>query len=290
MFGDMVLGGNCNGDSYGACTCLYDPTTMAGPDVKCNQIPVLTVQSIFKKVKNNYLSRLILTPNINDTKIIPNVIGNHSVGTLAIVCPKRKSKLVIDPVAFRGTKSVTTDFYVMGCDLRELNWSFLSGFTKLNSLNVVVSSNFHVTFFSTIPSATLTSLSIFSLNSVTDLNGFSNNSMKAPAKLPRGLSQVYIVYCYDLGDAALQNFLAKWVTPSSTNTLTLLEVAGTSLTKIPADVTKFNMLDHAHFYENFKLMTIQKGAFHFNATVEDVFLDASEIDYVADDAFKGNIT
>jgi len=229
MFGDVVLGGNCKGDSYGACTCLYDPATMAGPDVKCNQIAVSTVQSIFKKVKNNYLSRLILTPNINDTKIIPNVIGNHSVGTLVIGCPKRKTMLIVDPAAFSGTKSVTTDFYTVGCDLRKLNWSFLSGFTKLTSLNVVVCSNFHVTFFSTIPSATLTSLSIFSLNSVTGLNGFNNNSMKAPAKLPKGLGQVYIVYCYDLGDAALQNLLAKWVTPSSANTLTLLEVGGTSL-------------------------------------------------------------
>ena len=287
MISGFVSGENCKGDSYGPCSCSYDPTTMTGPTVNCYRIPVSTVQSFFKKVKNLHLSKFSLTPNINDTKIIPNVIGTHTVGILEFTCPRRRSRLVIDSAAFSQTKSVTTDLYIKHCDLVNLNWSFLSGFTKLSYLDIEYCSNFHVTFFNTFPSATLTSLSIFSLSSIMGLNGFKNIYSKTPAKLPNGLSQVYIIYSYDFGDDALKNFLAKWVIPSSKNTLTYFEVAGNSLTKIPSDVLKFNQLNTANFYENVIPLTIPPGVLNFNATVQTVYLDDSHITSVPDGAFKG---
>jgi len=120
------------------------------------------------------------------------------------------------------------------------------------------------------------------------LNGFNNASLKFPASLPNGLSSLYVGSCYDLNDVAMQNFLSKWVTPTSTKKLVFLNVVASRLSNIPKEVSKYTKLTTAGFFGNLAPMTFKKGAFNFSDPVEAFNNDFSQINSIEDGAFIGN--
>lgn len=288
MIGSTI--GQCI-DSFAPCVCEYDSSTMFYPWVTCNQVPVATVKTIFSKIKSNdYLEKLIITPNRNDTKIISNILGNRvTTGNLNLGCPTRSIPLVIDPAAFsNATKEVTSVLTILNCELNKLNWAFLSGFNNLVSINVLSCSNFHSTF-STFPSASLTRLTSLYLKSIIELDGFSSSTIRFPPPLPNGLESLYIGYCYNFGSVALGNLLTKWVTPTSQDTMLLLAVTGNNLTQIPPDVSKFKSLAFVEFYENMQPLKLSKGAFNFSTPVQAIYMDYSKIAFVPTGAYSGKL-
>lgn len=278
--------GNCD-ECFLSCTCEYDQFTMKGPEVECNRVPVSTVKIIFNEVQTRFIEKFILTPNINDKGIIANVIGNHLIDSLVLTCPLRSSSLIVDPAAFSFTKNFTSSLTIKGCDLIQLNWAFLSGFSKLSSLSISNSANLHNTF-STLPSTTLPRLTSLSLFSIMGLNGFTDPRVQFPRPLPNGLSSLFVGSCYDLNDVAMQNFLAKWVTPTSSKKLVFLNVVASRLSNIPKEVSKYTKLTTAGFFGNLVPMTFKKGAFNFSDPVEAFNNDFSQINSIEDGAFIGN--
>jgi len=111
-----------------------------------------------------------------------------------------------------------------------------------------------------------------------------------PPIVSQGLTEVTIRYCYDFGDDALEHLFAKWITPSSVDTLTRLELTGNSLTQIPLDVPKFKNLDFLRLYENMVPLTIQSHAFNIQLPLNSrsiLMLDDSEIQSIEPGAFQG---
>lgn len=254
----------------------------------CNRVPVTAVKNVFNKVKDpSYIYSLLLIPNLNDTKITDNIIGYHTISALTISCPARKTNpLIVDAAAFTATKLVTSTIQITGCDLKLVDWSFLKGFSRLFFFSIQYASNLHTTFY-TMPSSTFTSLNYFSLYGIDGMNGFSNTSLKFPPPVPKGLSAFWVWFSYDLTTAAVQNLLAKWVTPTSTNTLTNVVLGGNNLTTIPPDVSKYTKANDVNFWDNSQPMSIQSGAFNYSIPIQSLLLEASQIMSVSPGAFIG---
>lgn len=257
-------------------------------NVVCNRVPVVEVKNVFGKVKDPYyIYSLLLIPNVKDTKIIANTVGNHTISALTISCPARKKNpLLVDSAAFTVTKSVTSVITITGCDLKLVDWSFLKGFSRLFFLSIQYSSNFHTTFY-TMPASTFTSLTFVSLYGIDGMNGFNDTSLKFPPPVPNGLSAFWVWFSYDLTTAAVQNLLATWVTPTSTNTLANIVVGGNNLTTIPPDVSKYTKTNDVNFWDNSQPMIIQSGAFNYTTPVQSLLLESSQITSVSPGAFIG---
>lgn len=209
-----------------------------------------------------------------------NVLGKVTVGSLGINCYSSSLPLTVNPSAFTGTKLVTSSLTLSGCDLSKLDWTFVTGFTNLSSISISSSSNFHTTFY-TLPSASLTKLAILSLASG-DLNGFSSSSVNYPAVLEQGLKGLYINSGYGphadsgpqytttgMSDTAIEFFLAKWVTPTSSKTLNNLALNNLYLTRIPSDVFKYTNLTKFEIKDNRKFLVVQANSFNISQRNDD---------------------
>lgn len=255
--------------------------------VVCHRVPVNKVKSVFMKVKSPFnIAQLLLTPNGQDYQVISNIIGNHSIETITLNCPNRKNNpLVVQQNAFTLTESSTTELNIENCDLRLLNWSFLKGFSNLDTFSVKYSSNIHLTF-STFPSKSLKSLSSIYWYSIVGIGNF-NSYTKFPAPLVNGLTKLRIWSCDELGDNSMNIILNKWITPASRSTLNNIQLAGLNLTKIPLEMSKYNNLNTLYFSENIHPMTIQAGALNFTSPVLYMYFDVANVNSISPGAFTG---
>jgi len=265
--------------------------------VCCSNISGKRVKTAFERNKIYHIDQFIFHLEKNKDKNIPaNVIGNHSIGKIAIYCPGKNSPLRVDSEAFSLTKSVTDTLNISNCNLQYLNWSFLKGFSNLSSLYIVAnSSNLHQRFY-TLPTRTLLKLEVFSLDSVLGLNGFNRTCLKFPAPPPKGLTDFTIENCYDMGTAALQNLLTKWVTPTSVETLIYLSLSNNSLTSIPAEVSKYQ-LGGLKISGNLQPLTIQSRALnvigtypYFRFFEPSIILSDSKITSISPGGIQGKST
>ncbi len=223
--------------------CQSSTSTDGILSVLCNNITGKRVRTAFERSKIYRIDQFVFKLENNKDQNIPaNVIGNHSIGKITIHCPGKNSPLRVDSAAFSLTKLATKSLTISNCNLKYLDWSFLKGFSYLSSLNIVAnSSNLHQRFY-TLPTRTLAKLEIFHLDSVLGLNGFNHTCRKFPAPPPKGLTELYINNCYDVGTDALQNLLTKWVTRTSRRSLESLSLSNNSLTRVPSEVYRYGLV------------------------------------------------
>lgn len=279
---------NCR-SSVAPCIC-NGPAWDSSTEITCNRVSVTTVRTMFGRLTNTVaIGALTLTPNANDTMIPANVIGKQKIAQLTLNCPSRFTNFRVDRLAFASSAQTVSSVSISNCDLFMVDWSFLTNFTKMTSFSVSSSDNIHWTF-NTFPSGTLTSLTSITLQKIRNMNGFQNPYFKYPAIVAQGLTAVTIKYCYDFGDDALENLLTKWITPSSVDTLTQLDLSGNSLTQIPLDMPKFKKLYVLRLFENLVPWTIQSYAFNIElppSSRSTLMLDDSEIQSIEPGAFQG---
>ena len=265
--------------------------TSSGLNVFCSQVSVNTMKSIFTKVKSPYyINKLFLLPSRNDSKFIAGIIGNHAVGLLTLNCPARRTNpLIVDPAAFSVTKNITRALTIKNCNLKILNWSFLTGFLSLASLTVLDSSEFHTTFY-TLPTKTLSRLDYFELNSVLGLAGFENKSLTYPPPPPNGLSSFNIFFSYDVSDDVVENILKNWVTPTSQDTLIEIGLREAIITKVPLELLRYSQLEIVEIHGNQNPLIIQSGAFQFTQPDPTIFFVNNDgLNSVSPGAFTGTI-
>ena len=197
----VMLAGPCNGWLDDGCAGDYSPCYCEDFTVYCRDIPAVSVKSAFSRITTSqhlYKFYLFLSADpgdINSTQLMADLIGNVTTfQTIDINCwyPSYINQwgLVIDANAFRSTKSVTRELSILNCDLSQLNWSFISNFTNLQSLFLSGNDNFIASFY-TLPSASLPRLTDLAIRASSGLNdGFLNLSLRYPEPLKQGLSLV----------------------------------------------------------------------------------------------------
>lgn len=282
----LALTGSATGDPFSPCH-SYTIVDSSQIDVQCIGVRLSTVQSVFKKLNIKYdINEFFLIPNTKDQNIPANLIGNQTVRELVLSCPTRRNySLSVDRLALTSTKEVTATLYIENCDLKTLDWSFLSGFSLLESLYIDYSSNLPNTFY-TLPTSSLTRLVMFSLNNVLGIEGFNNNSLKFPKPVPNGIASLWIWFCDNITDTTMDNILTKWVTPTSADSMNSFQLAGADITRIPSDIFKYTQLEDVTIFDCFKLSTIQYRSFNFEK-VPTIYLDHNVISSVSPGAFSG---
>jgi len=183
-------------------------------------------------------------------------------------------------------------FGIENCDLSQLNWAFLNGFTKFSDIGIGNCDNFAATF-NTFPSASLTALSKLSLGKLSDMDKLVATSYRYPTVLKNGLTHLTIadvVYPSTTTDTILQNFLANWITPSSRKTLRELRLDGNSMTKVPSEISKYNNLIDVNIW-NSQPWIVQSNAFNMtkNTTIDarSLSISSSKITSIQPGAFQG---
>ena len=273
-------------DPFSPCESEYIPSD--GLTVYCDGVAAETIRAVFNKVKTPvYIDELVLTPKTKQPNVISNIIGSHTIGTITLSCAIRKTTpLIVDKAAFTSSKLVTKTLNIDNCDLNQVDWSFLRGFSSLSTFYIQFSSNVH-TKFHTLPTLTLTNLKNVYWLSVMGLNGFSSNSLKFPPSPPNGLADFQVRSSYDANDDAFQNILEKWIVPTSRRTLTTLKLYENTLTKIPLAVSKLNALTNAWFFGNAITLNIKPGTFNLTNSVQLLGLAGAKITSIDPGVFSG---
>lgn len=264
-------------------------TSSGQSSVVCDGVRINTVKTVFNRIKTPYyIDRLTLILNNRDYQITYNIIGNHSIGTIILNCPNRnKNPLVVNQNAFTLTKSSTIRLDIYKCDLRKLNWSFLKGFSNLNTLSINYASNIHLTLH-TLPSASLSSLTTVIWYSIIGIEGFKHYT-RFPAPIPNGIYAFWIYYCDELNTDVTDTILKKWITPTSQNTLSSLRLVGLNLIKVPPEVSKYTQLSDMEIFENIHPMAFQLNAMNSTVPVQIGFFDNSYINSISAGTFTGKV-
>lgn len=302
LFIDRALGGCTVNVSPCTCTNTTGVNNTFSININCQNVPVTTVKTVFSGALPYNISQVTIIPNVNDTQIISNITGNHSITTLVLDCSYMANKsLNVNSSAFTLSKLGTTNITIQKCDLSRLSYSFLTGFTNLTTFYIYNSSNFHTTFY-TLPSSSLGKLKNFWLNQVKGINGFSNSSFKYPKSIyvatnyaSAPITSVLIgntgtgLNCTDckIGDTALNSLLKNWIQPSS-SMLDSLQLMGNNLTTIPSYVNKyFVYLTVIDFSRNQQPLNIPTNAFYANRPIKTMDFRYSIISNIGDNAFQG---
>lgn len=129
----------CN-DDYTPCTCQRHASE-GYEEVYCNSNTTLAaVRSAFRNSNGGEVIklRLIMSGEGQELPAIPaEVAGGKLLYEIEVICGSsldRTPVLKVHPAAFKSTRDTVKEFGITGCDLSELDYTFLTGFSFLQSL------------------------------------------------------------------------------------------------------------------------------------------------------------
>lgn len=276
MVGSAVSQASCpNGENYAPCTC---PATGV---VACAGVSVSEIQAIFARTTPSTLLELDLTIGAADLSLPANLIGSHQVSDEIFVrCNQAAPQAItINRDAFRSSNGVL-QFEVYYCDLKSLDWSFLTGFNQLNYLAIEYLSTINQGLWATLPALpALTTLEVYQCPA--GVNEWTNFPT-----LSTGLVNFYL-NADNLQDAAADRILG-WIRTSSAATLQTLDISANKLTRIPPLVNSFTKLANLDVSRQQLpgLQALTASSTSFTAPVTTLMLDTSGIASITG-AFQG---
>lgn len=144
-------------------------------EVACEGIDLdpSVVQSVLNRTTKDPTMLRVTVPVSNESMTIPeDAYGGKRVLYTVLTCSSTSAPIIIDSEAFRSSRDASRAFEIRGCDLGQLNFAFLAGFSALRALKFDGSFNTS-SAFRTFPKSlgTVTDLSIADSP---DFNNFSS--------------------------------------------------------------------------------------------------------------------
>ena len=286
-------------DSYPPCVC----STSGG--LVCNRLPLADVKKAFNRtvVVNEsivQLEELHLSPSVADEPSpIPRDLlessGQLRFTTIYLSCPKDRFQLMVHPDAFTGTQNHTIRMRISLCDLSRLDFYFLHGFRRLESLKIWYSFDAHLAGWNRFPDLpALSDLGIYQC-------GGLNNWTSFP-QLVNGLKEMDL-QGNGLNDDSMGRIL-DWALKSSAGSLQKLLIGaymdGNNLTKIPSQIGSFHRLDHLDLsgrYNSdkkspkpFGIATVSSCLLSFGSTVKSLNIQSAGLSFIKPGAFQGDFS
>ena len=200
----------------------------------------------------------------------PNFLGDRRLShKLSISCSEltgsNNVSLEIDLNAFSSSKNTLQRFSIMECEASRLDFSFLSGFHKLEELIMINLANLAKTNWSRMPA--LHSLKSFGLSIDEPATYWKETAIDNLPKCPNALEKVSLQLDHfgdGISDTILKNFI-----DSSGETLTNLNIYTANLTRIPSNLSSFKRL---HTFElickaSAKIKVIESNSFNFTVPI-----------------------
>jgi len=180
-------------------------------------------------------------------------------------------------MAFESTKEIVTSVEVTNCDLTELDFKFLNGFSNLVTLIISSSQNLAASFQTLPLLPKLSTLEIHHCSNLDQLTSFP---------ILNGIQSFLLYENPDLGDESVDNILTWMGDSPNADSLVNLGLNANNLTKIPSGISKFTSLNSLELQNN-KIPVVKTGELSFTAPVKSLFLYSDELETIEKDSFQG---
>lgn len=263
-------------EDYSPCTCGQN----AEGNLYINCIDVLPtdIQAAFSRTTALDIYSLVLILPASGGDIPADLLSGKRALLIDFIGPSKDSfQLIMDPGALRSSSSYTMQLVISKCNLIQLDFSFLRGFSRLEELRLDYVSN--IKPIENLPPLTnLVGLAIDNSQGFEALTGF-------PAVAFSQLNHLYL-YNDELNDLATGIILDAFVSSASANTLEVLTLSKNMITQVPQQVTALpSILNFALSNNNITLITT--GALSL-AAPSKVYLNNISLDAIEADAFQGD--
>lgn len=270
---------------YSPCTCSLSPE---GKFIGCFNVLAEDVRGVFGNPNTSSIDlyhRVRINLNVSDETIPEDLLNSRTASHLEIHCPDRNPyRLQVDPKAFSPSYDVLTTLEIANCDLTKTDFSFLSGFFRLDKLTFTSCSNLHVMFPSTLPSlGSLTDLAIHRSYDLRELTTFPTLSKGLKAFRLYGNAETSA-----LNDPAVGRIL-DWVLESSAGSLETLQLNYNVLTEVPAQISRFKALHSLYIQNNF-ISLVPSCSVLFTAPVRSFAFHSSKLQHLKPNAFQGDFS
>lgn len=268
-----------NGEDYSPCTCLPDL------EIQCDRVKASVIQDVFSRTSAIDLNRFEMTQSPEENVIPADLLGNKRFRTIVLLCPADDHTPKIDSRALLSSAEHTTGLWIDGCDLTLFDFTFLTGFDRLEDLRIYWSSNVHRAEWANQP--ILPSLSQLTINNCPGLNDWTRFPL-----LAKGLNGFYLHGALDVQDEAMDRIL-NWILRSLDTDVTLrnLDISGNALTRIPRAIASFRSLVDIDISNNYasQIKSIPAGSFAFSPDVpmQYLYLSSNQVNSIEPGAFEG---
>lgn len=277
--------------------CSYRNKSRSSVEVNCENLSVLEVFGAFRRspFRNKEIDKFtfnIKRPSSSShpsVELPEDIIDDHQIGSIRLYCPEEDKSSVrislrIDMNAFRYSQNFTTEIVLRGCDLGDLDLSFLKGFDQLKTLSIDRATYF-LKSFGTLPP--LKALNRLSLRACAEDLSSGKALPEFPPALVHGIAELCLSYHDDLDDSILSRIL-DWVLVSSADTLREFDIfQNKKMTTIPTPVREFKKLVYFSASHNGLPLSLSEDSLNFSGPMENIHLTSSQIDNILPGTFKG---
>ena len=225
------------GENYHPCRCDNAQPDVLPPEIHCDSFAsIAEIAQVFRKTTRSHLiySFKLTAPEDADELDIPdNFLARHRINdSILLICAGRltgnnnrtiPTKLSIHPDAFSASRDTLKGIFSNDCDFDNL--TFLTGFRNLEVFN------FH---FYNRPD----DKGPIVWDGIAFLSALMKSSL--PILSSNRIKQI-VFYGVEFGDEEADRTV-QWVLDSASETLQLLMMAGTKLTRIPSAISNFKHL------------------------------------------------
>lgn len=218
-----------------------------------------------------------------------DLINDYVIKSIRLYCPEQEDSdsripLRIDINAFRSTQNNTTEIVLRGCDLGDLDFTFLSGFDQLKTLSIDRATDLHKSFVTLPP---LPSINRLSLRACTESDISENTWKEFPEPFVRGITELCLSFHNNLDDSMLSRIL-EWVLKSSADSLREFDIfQNKKMTTIPPQVGNFTKLVYFSASHNGLPLSLSEGSLKFGGPIENIHLTSSQITNILPGTFEG---
>lgn len=252
----------CIDEDFSPCTCILFTVEENVIVVECEEISSEEIKQVFERNTTSKIIRLFLTLTDTAATLPANLMGENIVREIGLTCLNRDFNLQIDPDAFANSASTVVGFYVNGCSLPQLEFTFLTNFNHLTDIEIE-NSTFPV--MKDLP--TLPALKIL---------GISECDNYVEWGLPDLSSLIELKLISDmLSDQAVDDILNS-ILLSYNNSLSILSLVNNSLTRVPDAVHLLPHLTSLNMNEN-TLSVLPAGSLVFSSGREMDFLGFDDL-------------
>lgn len=263
MIGGAKCIDECITEDFSPCTCILFTGEENVIVVECEGISSEEIKEVFERNTTSKIIRLFLTLTDTAATLPANLMGENIVKEIGLTCLNRDFNLQIDPDAFDNSASTVVGFYVDGCSLPQLDFTFLRDFGNLTDIEIK-NSTFPV--IKDLP--VLPALKILLISECDNFVEWGSPDLSSLIELS--------LYSDMLDDQAIDDILNS-ISLLVNNSLSTLNIENNSLTRIPDAVHRLPHLTTLNMNEN-KISVLPTGSL--------VFSDNQEISYLGFDSLR----